>query len=959
MNQESATRVMTLLMQGAAALQARNAHAAAASFAAARTVVTAAPGDHAAMLDGLDRIAAAAAQGDANTLLTAFAAIAPIIRRAAGDDVAFEAAIHANATNLGADSDARASALLHQGQAAHRNRDYKTAIARLTQALAISRAAPADSLLPGTILSALGAALGEAKDWPAAVKALREALAVKQRQFGMGNVLTAPDLANLATALEKCGALEEARALAEADLAIRRKNPKFQPADLALSLNGLATIASAQGDFGLAVQAYREALSVARAHAQDDAAGPALPIAGILDNLGLILGRLGDHDAAITHHLDALIIRQARLDARHPDIGRNLMHLGSAALRDRDWAGAAGYYRQALDIFAAQGPEPVLERAACLRNMAVLAAEQGFFAQSRGDLTAALAALHPVYGDNHPLSLHCQIDLAFAFFQEGTLAQAGGLARDVLRRAAAPGLASFQQPCWFLLALLADRENQPASSILFGKLAVNAIQRQRAGLQTLERDLQQRFADRHRDVFRATAGFLAKAGRVAEAGRVIKMLKEYELFELIRRDPALDPRMTFAELTALEATYYNRGDDLIALLGAIAQDIAALGADDTALANLTARRDAAVAQFDDWLRGAERACAAAHPAAPAMPLGATSLAARTALLQILPGAARLHLLLTTPEVQLGRDVALAEPVLNRLIHEFRVAIEHRSEDVNRLGRVLYDHLIAPVAGPCAAAGIETLAVSPVGSLRYLPFAALHDGNRFLAETMATFLCTEAAPGTRTKPADTARKLAGFGVTRELPGFRALYAVADELARIVRHEPDESGIFPGDVWLNQEFTAASLAAGLASHRNVHVASHFVFEPAAASGSYLLLGDGAHLNLAELASERFCFGGVDLLTLSACETAMGEQAGDGSEVEGFGALVRRRGVNAVVASLWPVEDASTPALMEHFYRRLHDGDTAPQALRAAQLHLASGADYRAPYFWAPFIVLGGAP
>jgi CHAT domain-containing protein len=121
----------------------------------------------------------------------------------------------------------------------------------------------------------------------------------------------------------------------------------------------------------------------------------------------------------------------------------------------------------------------------------------------------------------------------------------------------------------------------------------------------------------------------------------------------------------------------------------------------------------------------------------------------------------------------------------------------------------------------------------------------------------------------------------------------------------------------------------------------------------------LGDGQHLGLTELADEKFRFGGVDLMTLSACETAMGEQAGDGSEVEGLGALVRRRGVNSVVATLWPVEDASTPALMEQFYRSRSEGAADAQALSMAQKQmLLSGGQFAHPYHWAPFIVLGGA-
>jgi CHAT domain-containing protein len=59
-------------------------------------------------------------------------------------------------------------------------------------------------------------------------------------------------------------------------------------------------------------------------------------------------------------------------------------------------------------------------------------------------------------------------------------------------------------------------------------------------------------------------------------------------------------------------------------------------------------------------------------------------------------------------------------------------------------------------------------------------------------------------------------------------------------------------------------------------------------------------------------------VDLLTLSACDTATGGAGSDGREVEGFGVLAQRQGAGAVMASLWPVADRSTELLMRGFYR-----------------------------------------
>jgi CHAT domain-containing protein len=177
--------------------------------------------------------------------------------------------------------------------------------------------------------------------------------------------------------------------------------------------------------------------------------------------------------------------------------------------------------------------------------------------------------------------------------------------------------------------------------------------------------------------------------------------------------------------------------------------------------------------------------------------------------------------------------------------------------------------------------------------------------------------------------------------------------------------------------------------------VHVASHFRFSPGNETDSFLLLGDGSHLTLDQVRSSINLFGGVDLLTLSACETAMGGEA-NGGEVEGFAVLAQRQGAKAVIASLWPVEDTSTSLLMREMYRMREATPGTPkvEALRQAQLALLHGrvkptgpedgarntevldpkmvstkpkssapsftadpaAPYAHPYFWAPFILIG---
>jgi CHAT domain-containing protein len=108
------------------------------------------------------------------------------------------------------------------------------------------------------------------------------------------------------------------------------------------------------------------------------------------------------------------------------------------------------------------------------------------------------------------------------------------------------------------------------------------------------------------------------------------------------------------------------------------------------------------------------------------------------------------------------------------------------------------------------------------------------------------------------------------------------------------------------------------------------------------------------------------GVDLVTLSACQTGLGgARSDDGREIEGLSALVQRRGAGNVIASLWPVEDSSTALLMRALYGTfaLNRGDAALGLQRAQQaLRLSKGPNGRAnadPYYWAGFFVASSHP
>jgi CHAT domain-containing protein len=305
---------------------------------------------------------------------------------------------------------------------------------------------------------------------------------------------------------------------------------------------------------------------------------------------------------------------------------------------------------------------------------------------------------------------------------------------------------------------------------------------------------------------------------------------------------------------------------------------------------------------------------------------------------------RLRVIVTTPTLQIGRDTPIQRRDLNTLIFQFRELLADPRRDPKALSGALYDLLIAPVLGDLTEAAAETLLVSLDGPLRHLPLAALWDGRSWLVERYRVVHFARAALDKLMRERGTHETLAALGCGRPVPGFQELTAVPAELEGIVkRDETDPDGELPGVVKLDDAFSREALTTLLEARRftTVHIASHFVLRPEGEAESYLLLGDGSRLTLEDMRYD-LRFDGVGLLSLSACNTAIGEDRGDGRELEGFASLAMRLGARAVLATLWPVNDASTGLFMRTLFHRVRQDPKRSRAdvLRSAMLAFIRG-------------------
>ncbi len=312
---------------------------------------------------------------------------------------------------------------------------------------------------------------------------------------------------------------------------------------------------------------------------------------------------------------------------------------------------------------------------------------------------------------------------------------------------------------------------------------------------------------------------------------------------------------------------------------------------------------------------------------------------------------RLALLVSVGQDYRQIDVPISEARLRAEVEQFRLALERRSTNEYLVpARRLYDLIARPIDALLAGREVDTLVIVPDGVLRTIPFAALHDGKRFLIERYA--LAT--APGLRLvapQPLtpESSRTLAA-GVSQSRQGFSALPNVASELEDVHRLQG-------GVILLNRAFVASGFARELrdTDFGIVHIASHGRFGRDPSQDFVLTFNSRLDLDGLEASIQptRFRDPGLGLLVLSACQTA----AGDDRAALGLAGLALKAGARSAVATLWSVSDQATGPLMVSFYKQLKRGTVSKaRALQSAQRSMVADPLLGHPAYWAPFLLIG---
>ena len=272
-------------------------------------------------------------------------------------------------------------------------------------------------------------------------------------------------------------------------------------------------------------------------------------------------------------------------------------------------------------------------------------------------------------------------------------------------------------------------------------------------------------------------------------------------------------------------------------------------------------------------------------------------------------------------------------------------------EAKSLSQQVYNWLIQPAATDLAKSQVKTLVFVLDGALRNIPMAALYDGKQYLIEKYGIALTLGLQLINPQPLQDKKLEAIAAGLSQPRQGFSALPNVKLELAQIHAQ-------IPSNVLLNNEFTSTALQNQINSlpFPVVHLATHGQFSSKAEETFIVAWDKRIYVNeLDNLVRNREQNrpDAVELLVLSACETA----AGDKRAALGIAGVAVRAGARSTIASLWSLNDESTAALMSEFYQELADRSlTKAEARRRAQLALLQNPKYQRPLFWAPYVLLG---
>ncbi|BBC26665.1 CHAT domain-containing protein [Pseudanabaena sp. ABRG5-3] len=599
--------------------------------------------------------------------------------------------------------------------------------------------------------------------------------------------------------------------------------------------------------------------------------------------------------------------------------------------------------------------------------------------------------------------------LGDAYKQLGKYSEALNFYRDGLVVAKESGDRTTEAVILSNLGDLFAKQGNGAGAIAFYKQSVKVIELIRQDLTSLPIEQQKSYVDTVSYTYRALADLLLSQGRISEAIAVLELLKVQELQNYTR-----DDRRSVTDANGV--TFLDKEQEILkkfdGLVNFRQRYLECERTNCPDLAKFKNERETLATQFTQSLANLKtyiknRIIKEESVLDPEKVRNNKSI--RDLLIKE-EGAILIYPLVVENRIWITLAIASDDVVivstrykeidrkeLTNLITQYLELLKDPNSDLATLkakSKTLYEILLSPITKEIENKNIKHLIFSLDRIIRYVPMASLHNGNNYLVENykISTILSADLTRvGQPLLGSEKLRILAG-GLSNRVAGFNPLPNVVAELDEIVKEDQknDIRGIFTGKQILNEEFTYAGIRDRLKGNNFLHIATHGKFVTGDRENSFLMMGDGTKLFLPSIQTLTDYIGDVQMVVLSACETALGGTDPDGIEIAGMGYYFLAGGVETVIASLWAVSDRSTSILMQRFYQNLAGVNGKKlqgraEALQQAQLSLLrseseaetsknksgqivieprpranaqtrSKTNFAHPYYWAAFILIG---
>jgi CHAT domain-containing protein/tetratricopeptide (TPR) repeat protein len=832
----------------------------------------------------------------------------------------------------------------------------------------------------------------DAGDFDGARRQLEAALAINRRD-GRAEV-AATNLINLAGLASLDGDFGRAVSLYREALVTWRERKQW--ADMADALRGLGELELRRGDYPAARADLREALETyERTGPAADAFAVRQEMAGALAAQGQLQGALDElkqsQYLADSAHIEAGV--QAGIVLARADLSAQL---NSRTEAERLYARAELLYHRAGDrVGEAEAQEgrgvllleqdnlseahPLIDRAlrtqlatgnqraVALTRLVLgnLSLQQGDTAGARQQLARAAADLTRL-GD--------PVAAAAALGDRASLEAAANMpaAAESLFRAALATVGDRVAPevTWRLHAGLgATLRTQGATEDAARELRAGIADIERTGRSLTLPERRSGFFTDKWDVYVQLAMLERSKGRVAAAFEVSERIRASEMLELLGQGRVAAPQDTAAELVSREQDLRRHIAELTSQLEGVSAGTQPLRGPDRAPGGAVTREALLRAQesYSELLleireRAPRHAALLSRETATSRDV-ARRLPSDEAFIEYLVSDANSLAFIVTRDTTVALQLPVGRHDLARLIDFVRGTLQPKgSPRLDSLWRAplrqLYQDLITPIEASGLLEGKTRLTIVPHAELHYLPFAALLGGTgreQFLIERFQVMVTPSAsvwlALGAR-PPRHTTHGILAFAPQPErLPASRG------EVAAVARLGGGDSRVVVGSA-----ATEAAFRREAPSRRVIHLATNGVLNKQNPLFSFVALApDGNNDGRLEVHEVFGLDLAADLIVLSACQTGLGSGAltdvPAGDDWIGLSRAFLSAGAARVMATLWPVQDRATAALMERFYQGYAEGADPGRGLALAQRRLLAEPATANPYYWAGFELVGG--